>query len=322
MPYLENFKHIEAPADWMKKLVSDSIEFDTAQTIIQFEEILVAAGIFNPAYVDTQSKGGYIEKQFIDLDGDQKEEILALIGWFMNEPTMIVLKEIDNTWYIIYVQPFIVHYQWPEILVSKQNINHKTFYIRCLYNRGSGIYRDAYHFYKLIDNNIFHVLELPKESKLYGWGLYINQSIDAELIFSENDDILFAVYNYKFFPGAIFEGDMSWDGHEDMAFVEGIDTVKFEFNNVLHRYQPKFDSKHNKLNAEKIACFGDFGNDSLFISAYANELNLALDTGSQELKTAINTYLDLYEKNSGQTVRTGKMVIKNNINGTIFYGIE
>ena len=74
------------------------------------------------------------------------------------------------------------------------------------------------------------------------------------------------------------------------------------------------------MTVEKIACFADFGNDSLFVKAFKRHIDTILKTGTPLQRKILRKYLLLVGK--GKTVTTHKVEVKSKAGGTIFYGLK
>lgn len=262
---------------------------------------------------------------FVNLDSDPLEEMIGLFGWSENDPTLAVFKKIDDSWYLIYYEPFYMFYNSPELQVANIFSANKTFYIRWLNERGSGIYSDSYHFYKLINSKVYHCLELIHEARISGWGLYLNQTVEMNFKFNcATADELWVTYNYNFFPGAVYENDAPWERHEDISLVKGDnDGVNYQWDTHSFTYRPQFYtfSKGN-LTEQKISCFGSFGNDTLFVKAFDYEIKQTLDKGTEEQKKLLKKYLDIVSKGQKATSPTGELEEKGQVGKLKFYGTK
>ncbi len=313
---------IKVADEWVSKIRNYNTENGNEELIKEFEKYIYPDTLNGSISFDHEG-GGFLTYQLINLDDDTAKELLCLIGWSESYPTMAVLKNVNNTWYLLYTEPFYMFYEDPKIEVAINSSPNKTFYFRWLYERGSGIFCDAYHFYKIIDKRVYHCLELVNSARIYGWGLFLNQDIEMAFKFktSKTDEIN-VTYKYNFFPGAVYDTDVSWDGHEELSFVKDKKSVVYTYNNRTYSYQPQFIDKPNELNDKKIACFGAFGNDTLFIDAYSYELKNTLISGSKEEKSLLNRYLELVRENKKAVAPSGELEEKGSAGDLKFYGIK
>jgi hypothetical protein len=258
----------------------------------------------------------------INLDEDAENEIISIIGWDETQTYLGVFKQIDNTWYIIYTEPINMFYTPPELSIINNPSKNKTFYIRQLNNRGSGIYSDSYHFYKLIDKKVYQCLSLIHDARIYGWGLFLNQDVSMQLKPSSGlEDELSVIYDYNFFPGSVMENDSPWPNHSDISFVKDKQSVSYIWDDTCKIYKALiYTYDHKLLNEDKIKCFGNFGNDSLFIRAFNYELDQKLDTGSDSIKQLIKKYIFSVKKDGKAMSPNGSMEEKTKIGNARFFG--
>lgn len=257
-----------------------------------------------------------------DLDGDGESEIICLQGWSAEEPCLCVFKHFENSWYLIYGEHINTFYEATTLYLANIYAKNKTFYLRRVNGHGSGIYLDGVTFYKLIDNRVYKCLEIVNNASIYGWGLFLNQVVKSKFEFDgDHEDNLSVEYTYNFFPGCIETGDCSWCVHEDLPLINGVDNVFYTFNAQKHQYI--LDSRYGRnnateLNEQKIRCFGDFGNDSLFVKAYKRHIDTVLKIGTPLQKKILRKYLALVKKN--KTVTTEEVEPKAKTSTMTFYG--
>jgi len=258
----------------------------------------------------------------VDLDGDRQDELVCLAGWDVYSPYLAVLKQVNGVWYLIYKEEIDTFYNSPTIYVANNYSREKTFYLRRVYDHGSGVYIDDDSFYKLDNNQVYKCLDIVNDAHIYGWGLFINQSVKSDFEFDgDSDDALSVNYTYNFFPGSIYPSDYSWDGHEDKPLINGEDAVDYIYDSKKHKYKldiPTYENTATNLTAEKIACFGDFGDDSLFVKAYRRQIDTVIKIGTPWQKKLLRKYLLLAQKN--KTVKTEILEERASAGGTKFYG--
>jgi hypothetical protein len=312
---------IKIPAGWIAQVASYSYDGTNREQLLhEFESFI------RPDSIHTQREYahdyGIFNPLFVNLDEDQQNELIVILGWSEDEPTMAVFKNIDRTWYLVYMEPFNIFYRSPELTIANTYSKNKTFYIRWLYDRGSGVYRDAYHFYKLIDNRVYHCLELINDAHIGGWGLYLNQSVSLDFDFGgEGVDAISAMYDYSFFPGAVDRNDPAWTSDEEMYFVSGHEQVSYLWDDTSYTYKPVFnDYDSGLLTMDKLSCFGAFGNDSLFVEAFDYEIGKTLETGNEMQKKLLKQYLGLVAEYGHAEAPSGKLEEKTEIGGLKFYG--
>jgi hypothetical protein len=312
------------PSAWIDKVKNYDYKQNNAPLLKEFDSFLKPDSLFVPSFQENldKTKAGILNPIFTDLDGDGNNELLCTIGWIEEHPSMAVFKKIGADWHLLYLEDYYMFYNSPDMYIANNYAKNKTFYFRRVYQRGSGVYADGYSFYKLINNKVYPCLELVNKAYIVGWGLYINQKVSMTLNFTEYEgDALWVKYDYLFFPGPINENDADWDSNEDLQLIKGENSVLYEWNNEKSIY--KLDVKPNKneydvLNAEKIACFGAFGNDSLFVKAFDPEIKQTLQTGTAMQKKILKRYLDILKHD--KIAATQKLEEKTQVGGTKFYG--
>jgi hypothetical protein len=283
---------IKIPTEWIENLHHFNYTQSNTSLLKDFESFIFPDTLTGSKGY-SHDHGGLLNPMFIDLDHDQSEELIGLFGWSENDPMMAVFKLVDTTWYLIYTEPFDMFYTSPELQVVNNFSENKVFYIRWLYERGSGIYADTYHFYKLINNHVYHCLEIINKAHISGWGLKLNQSIETKFAFNcATRDEVWVTYNYSFFPGPVFDQDMSWKGHPEISFVKDENGINYVWDSLSYSYKPEFYDRTASLSEEKILCMGIFGNDSLFVKAFDYEIKQTLENGTKEQKKQLTSYLN------------------------------
>lgn len=316
---------INIPTEWIEKIRQYDYHSNNSELLKEFEHIIQPIS-FVCIDESVYEEGGFLNPLFINLDSDKNEELIGLFGWSEFYPSLAVFKYIDTSWCLIYLEPLYVYYFSPELQVANVYSANKTFYIRCLYERGTGIYRDAYHFYKLINNNVYPCLQQINESRLCGWGLYLNQEVEMNFEFysAHSDEIKF-IYKYNFFPGAVYEKDLSWECHDELSLVSGKDYIYFEWDTIALKYKLRYeeDNINDKyLKEQKILCFGTFGNDTIFVKAFESEINQTLENGTEEQKKLLNDYLKIVKKDKKAVSPFGELEDKGKVGGLKIYGTK
>jgi len=290
-----NGKNIQIliPNSWIERLY-DIYSLNNKTELVKDLSDIIFPLKFDELDYDLESDNWSINPIFADIDSDLENEILAIFRNNYNDPVLLVFKKIDKKWYLLYLESFYVHYNEPELYIANNYSPNKTFYIRCIHSRGSGIYKDAYHFYKLIDNKVYPCLVLINEARIIGWWLPLNQDVRSSFKFhSTSNDGLWVVYEYNFFPGPVYESDASWEGHPDIYFVKDLAGLPYIWDNETKTYLPDYYGNDQKLlTEEKLMCFDNFSNDQLFIRAFDYEINETLKNGTDEQKDLLQLYLN------------------------------
>ncbi|MBD2768089.1 hypothetical protein IC235_09325 [Hymenobacter sp. BT664] len=304
----EKIAGVKVPTEWVERVREYDYKQDNLPILKQLEGFIKSdtlAGETDSTHIGRgivdQSSGGIFTLLFINLDDDPAVELVGIFGYARYDPILAVFKMINNSWYLIYREPFFIFNGESGIQIVNTPSANKTFYMRVLNERGSGVYQDAYRFYKLIHNKIYPCLELTNEARIYGWGLHLNQDVKLRLDFSStSSDEFRASYAYRFFPGPGY--DVSSRNNDqigaDAAFVTGEKSVSYVWDAATYTYQPHPLSypdmlpEDADLTPDKVACFGQFGNDSLFVKAFAHEIQQTLRMGAKEQKSSLQAYLN------------------------------
>ncbi|RYZ97284.1 MAG: hypothetical protein EOP47_22050 [Sphingobacteriaceae bacterium] len=258
---------------------------------------------------------------FADIDNEPGEELIGILGYDVYSPELCVMKEIKGEWYIIYKEKINTFYKSPSISIANNHSKNKVFYLRRVYNHGSGVYLDRYTFYKLINGKVYSCLNIINRASIVGWGLYINQEVQTNFEFADSTDELGVTYNYTFFPGSIYSTDCPWCMHDEIPLISGNDNVSYIWDEKTHTYKldiPAYKNDINDLTSDKISCFGDFGNDSLFVSAYKKQIDEKLKKGTPQQQKILNEYLRRMQTDNNKINKPLEQ--KSKAGGTTFYG--
>lgn len=310
---------VRIPDSWVEKVRTLDYWHPSTELIIELEKTVYPDSVFN---YDSDMKG-FLNPMFVNLDEDADEEMIALYGWSESSPVMLVFDRYNDEWFLIYQEPYYMWYAKPVLNVANSFGPNKTFYFRWLNDRGSGIYSDSYHFYKLINGVVYHSLGLVNESHLYGWGKFLNQKISMSFSFNGiMGDEIWVSYNYSYFAGPVLNGDVSWDSHTDIPFAQKEVGVNFKWNGYTDMYEPEFyEYDSTGLNAEKLACLQELCNDTLFVKAFQYEINQTLQEGTDQQKKLLKQYLERVEKMGNATAPDGELEQKGETeSGMKFYG--
>ncbi len=230
---------------------------------------------------------------------------------------LFVFKRTPHGWENIFRQEFSDHYAGVELRIESLANEEKILYINQLEQRGSGIRKAAIYFYRLIGNSFVEVLRILESGHIHGWGLYLNQEWICEFWVNTQANSIHAKYDFRFFSGAILDPDAPWESHLDLPFVAGELAVVYEWNEQQLRYET-LDANA----ATHLALFDKFGNDSLFLSMYREELEV-WTSSSDSLKVEIaSRYLAAYDSTQQAGVSLGE-IIKTTESGDLeFFRVE
>jgi hypothetical protein len=255
--------------------------------------------IYKELFPDSiSSQYGYLELQphVIDLDGDSSPEILALVGLTMEDAQIFLLKFFDGNWNLIFSRGVYRKYTYPELHIANLHSQNKLFYSTETMGSGTGVYAEQYHFFKLIGRNVTTCLENIHEAHLDVWGLVINQEVNAYVSFPKCGDEIDIRYKYCFYTYPSFNIQCKGKDSDKLIVFNGDETVRYCWDSLGQKYQPKIDEKCNRLDEKKIGCFGAFGDDSLFVSAFGRDIEKKIKTGPAKVAKMLSNYLDEFKK--------------------------
>lgn len=288
---------IKVPDEWIEKLRRFDYSRNTKPIISEFEKIIKPDTIHKPhaRHID-EDYGRMLNPIFADLDGEPGEELVCLLGWDYSFSDLCVFKRTDGNWYLIYMEPIDTFYSAPSLTIAGNFSKNKVFYFRYVNNHGSGVYEDRCSFYKLIDGNIYKCLDIVNKAHIVGWGLFVNQQVESSFEFlGDEKDLLNVNYNYNFFH----TGDGAKDESGDVSLIKNEATVSYQWDVKSNTYKlgPGYAPLEvDDLNETQIKCFGAFGNDTLFVRAFKNQLNQVLKTGTPKQKQVLREYFGQLKK--------------------------
>jgi len=320
--FMDNHVRIKIPAEWIEKVRHYKYNLQDTSLLMEFERLIAPKTLEGASAGHDSAEGRCVfDPMFVDLDGAAVDELTCFLGWDDTAPYFTVFKKISGAWYLIYLEQIQTFYDIPVVSVAGNFSQNKIFYFRHVDDRGSGVYADSYSFYRLINNKVYKCLNMVNEARIYGWGLFLNQEIKAKFDFSGvNDDYISVDYDYNFFAGAIDDNDCSWCAHPENPLIKGGDRVYYDWDKETKTYklEKPVDDNMSHLTARKIACFGDFGNDTLFVRAFRSEINETLKSGTLQQKKIMRRYLAMVKQD--KKARTEDLEEKSSAGGTKFYG--
>ena len=114
----------------------------------------------------------------------------------------------------------------------------------------------------------------------------LNRNISTNFRFgSDNDDGLSVNYNYEFFYTP--EDQSGGASSSDISIIKGQGSAWYNWDARTCTYKldiPNYNNADEDLNAEKIACFEKFVDDTLVIKAFSKQINHLLKTGTSQQK--------------------------------------
>lgn len=245
---------------------------------------------------DEQSfnQAGFLNLLEANLDTTPETELLLLVGRREEVLKLAVLQRRAGRWVLAGQTPVDTWYYAPELGLMAGGGPERTFYVRQLEERGTGIYKEAYGFYKLLDGQLVNVLRVPIEARFYGWGSSLHQHLQVRVqALAGPEDRIRANYRYGFFAGSDLL-DRASEGDENPAeqvFLAGDTSLDYVWDAASRRYLPEFYPEH-ALNQIKLESLETFGAPELFVRAFSTELAQQLKTATPEVKRSLKALMD------------------------------
>lgn len=265
----------------------------------------------HPSEVLPASKSVYTSKEYqpylnittINLDEDKEPEHIMFIGQNYANTMFYVIKKNGKEWKIIHSEYLWLHNEAPELHLQNSSLKNRTFYIRYLHERGSGIWMFTYRFYKVIGGKTYLTLEIPEELNLSMWPSSINGNINIMHLgidTNENGNSIFARYSYEFETGGTLFRDIM---HKDPYKMDALPmlakqedaTILFDWDEKGHKFkvsEPYTDAGPDVITPAQFDYFmngfietPDDDNATRFVPAFKKELQELSKSGSKEQKT-------------------------------------
>ncbi len=234
---------------------------------------------------------GFLNLLEANLDQSPETEILLLIGRREENLTLAVLKQQQGKWNLAGQVQVGTWYYAPELGLFAGGGPSRSFYVRQLEERGTGIFKESYEYYKLIDGKLVRVLRLPIEARLYGWGQALNQHLHVRIQpLAGADDRIVVTYLYRFFAGADYL-DLGEDSDEELVFLEGQASLDYLWDAKSQRYLPDFYPDH-PLNQIKLESLETYGAPELFVRAFSTEIEARLKQLPPEVAKRLKALLE------------------------------
>jgi hypothetical protein len=255
--------------------------------------------LFNELFSDSSKPymGYYVlQPHVVDLDGDSSLEILVLLGLSQEYAEILLLKFIDGKWNLIFSHDVYRKYTYPELHIAPSHSRANLFYTMETMGSGSGVYEEHYQFFKLIGRSVTMCFENIHQARINGWGLFINQDVEANVSFPKCRDEIDIRYNYCFYSYPSDSCALMGKNSDKQVIFDGDETVRYCWDSLGQKYQPKIDEKFNRLDEKKISCFGAFGDDSLFVSAFGKDIDRKIKKEPAKVAKMLSNYLNEFKK--------------------------
>lgn len=176
----------------------------------------------------------------------------------------------------------VFHRYGIEIEHFKNKEGETVIYYNVNYGSGTGIWWNAYHFYKYQGNKIIPLLtELKNINLQFPWSIR-SYHIDSEIL-SKNPLKMKFVYENQF-VGA----------EQIVDFVRDSAIAVYVYNAEMKKYEPQFQK--TGYNKYKQLSYYIEDNELLFVNAFYRELKADLDSNDNEKRDAVYLYLnELYQ---------------------------
>lgn len=300
--------HNKIPTEWVDKIHHFNYTRNTEGLLLEFDHFISPDSLVNPHIQHANSGyGRVLNAMFVNLDEEPGDELICLLGWDITCPYLGVFKERQGEWYLIYLEEIESFYSSPTLYVANCFSQNKTFYLRRVYNRGSGMYADGYSFYKLINNKVYQSLNLVNQANIIRPGPYMSQEVRMNFEFAGDDlDGIWVDYGYNFFNVPIVKDDALSNAvspsnadslpyaNDEIPIIKGEGGTNYTWNNKNKTYDldiKPYQNQPDDLTAQKIACFGDCCNVSLIVLAFRRQIDQTLKTGTPQQKKILKEYL-------------------------------
>lgn len=289
---------------WMER----ALDYNASENPPAPSELVYEFAKAHPSEILPASKGAYTSKDYqpylnittINLDEDKEPEHIMFIGQNYANTMFYVIKKIDKEWKIIHNEHLWLHNEAPELHLQNSSLKNRTFYIRYLHVRGSGIWMFTYRFYKVIGGKTYLTLEIPEEMNLRMWPTAINGNIylrKLEIDSNENGNSIFARYSYEFETGGTLFRDIM---HKDPYKMDALPilaeqedaTILFDWDEKRDKFEvsePYTDAGPDVITPAQFDYFmngfietPDEDNSNRFVPAFKKELEELAKSGSDE----------------------------------------
>lgn len=293
---------------WLEKAINSQSDDKHPQMELVYEfakahpsEILPASKSLYIADEDGQRP--YLNITTINLDEDKEAEHIMFIGQNYANTMFYVIKKTGKEWKIIHSEYLWLHNEAPELHLQNSSLQNRTFYIRYLHERGSGIWMFTYRFYKVIGGKTYMALEIPEEMNLSMWPSSINGAINiTKLDVDKNENSsIYVRYSYEFSAGGtLFSSvlrvkDPTWEDFPILTKQENA-FISFDWDDKKHRFnvnEPYNGAGTDAITPAQFDYFmnhfientdGDNDNANSFVPAFKKELRELSKSGNKEQK--------------------------------------
>ncbi len=236
--------------------------------------------------------GSLLHSLQVDLDEDPETELLLLLGGVWNSSHFAVIDRQQGQWVLLYLAPAEHNYETLSIQVFSLPEASPLFGHKLLETRGTGIFKEVWLGYRLLEGRVYPCLRVPTRAHIYGWGLNLNQVCLSQFgVEDPAGEFVEVICHYHFFPGSWLEGNLPWEGNDTKVLAKGSAHYLMTWDSVSYQYAPSFNS-NDDFNETSLLATEEFGSDSLFIAGFANQIAGGLESGDREQRRLVRAYLD------------------------------
>lgn len=276
-------------SEWLSRAIS--YDFSTPPTQLVYEFALAHPIETLPADT-TKYDQPYLNITTVNLDDDPDPEHIMFIGTDPSNSMFCVIKRFGDHWKLIHYEYLWLHNESPELILMNTPSQHKTFYVRWLYHRGSGAWLFTYRFYKVVEGKLILALEFIDDSLLQLGALDLNGRFTTTSI-ADYEGSLFIKFRYELSTG-YWSNDTVHSGNES---PRSILLMSDEHQGVFYEWEPselrfvlRKSSQSKNLDQSQIDCFMHLEKEVTCISALETELH-NLESSNDSDKRRIAKYL-------------------------------
>ncbi len=285
---------IKIPTEWIEKIRYYNTKQNKEALLTDFERFIKPLTLYKTEYKPIVGQE-LINPLFANLDSEPGDELICLLGWDFENPSVAVFKKIGENWFLLYMQHYRMKYQMPDIAVADNGSKNKIFYFRVTLISGSPTNCDAYCFYKLINNKVHPCLELVHGVDGYFGHIFVNRKMEMEFSFDNKTDKIIANYSYSFYSPSEDYNDLGILCN-NITLAERSEEILYVWDSKRFTYKPVYHKGPYHLNDKKIACFPLFGDSRCFVNAYHDEIIRLLKTGTGNEKKCLQKFLALVKQ--------------------------
>lgn len=206
-------KFIKIPTHLVEKLAAFNYEDSSDSLLLELNNYLPTKDTLYTSII----KDSNLTVLMVNIDDDLSPEIILTCSEKDNSDNvyLCIFDLQENNWYLIYKENIWIFNQgFPILQVANTTSRNKLFFIQHLEDYGTGMFLSKYHFYKMIDKQIYKVVNITKEDLLND--LRLETSIHLQNIdFGKSTLELSYSYSIDIYDKTMIEGKLSvsydWD---------------------------------------------------------------------------------------------------------------